>query len=223
MWRTTNCCVLFAREVRPSSHHPDFCRSWSAVPRSRQGEREGESCFWRLHASRLARIGAEKGAMIPTSEVSKPWQSMGSPPTAFKPKKPFIPRLVRSKNPDHIIGYGSVFQVGEMVTASHRQAACCRRVRYVERIACALSEKEKAVAQVWSVSVAGLDDNRRPLSGSFVFFFQWMALLIFLVICTQHTTTQTPTQKHQTYHTASRIPIFFSLCLGYTNLVWTEM
>ncbi|CAM9787425.1 unnamed protein product, partial [Scytosiphon promiscuus] len=42
------------------------------------------------------------------SDGSKAWQ--GSPPTAFKPKKPFMPRLVRSNKPDHVIGAGAVLQ-----------------------------------------------------------------------------------------------------------------
>lgn len=53
--------------------------------------------------------------MISTSEVSKPWQSVGSTQMGFKPKKPFMPRLVRSKNPDHVIGYGSTLQVSTAV------------------------------------------------------------------------------------------------------------
>ena len=66
-----------------------------------------------------------------------------------------MPRLVRSKNPDHIIGYGSVFQVGDDVDAKQkgtasRQAACCGPVRYMEPIACAISEEEKTAAQRWS-------------------------------------------------------------------------
>ncbi|CAM9269593.1 unnamed protein product [Hapterophycus canaliculatus] len=43
-----------------------------------------------------------------TGDASKPWQA--SPPTAFKPKKPFMPRLVRSNKPDHVIGAGAVLQ-----------------------------------------------------------------------------------------------------------------
>eukprot|EP00752_Nemacystus_decipiens_P007834 g6999.t1 len=43
-----------------------------------------------------------------SSELSKPWQ--GSPPTAFKPKKPFMPRLLRSNKPDHVIGLSALQQ-----------------------------------------------------------------------------------------------------------------
>lgn len=43
-------------------------------------------------------------------DAAKTWQ--GAPPTAFKPKKAFIPRLVRSNRPDHVIGASAVLQVG---------------------------------------------------------------------------------------------------------------
>lgn len=53
--------------------------------------------------------GRAEAAEAMTSDGSKAWQ--GSPPTAFKPKKPFMPRLVRSNKPDHVIGAGAVLQV----------------------------------------------------------------------------------------------------------------
>ena len=52
---------------------------------------------------------AQNAPSAMTSELSKPWQ--GSPPTAFKPKKPFMPRLVRSNKPDHVIGPSALLQV----------------------------------------------------------------------------------------------------------------
>lgn len=42
-------------------------------------------------------------------DAAKTWQ--GAPPTAFKSKKAFIPRLVRSNKPDHVIGASAVLQV----------------------------------------------------------------------------------------------------------------
>lgn len=71
--------------------------------------------------------------MISSSEVAsnKPWQNMGSPPTGFRPKKPFImPRLVRAKNPDHVIGYGSTFQVFLNVRAKN----LCKQLRSSARM-----------------------------------------------------------------------------------------
>lgn len=155
--------------------------------------------------------------MIPTSEVSKPWQSMGSPPTAFKPKKPFMPRLVRSKNPDHIIGYGSVFQVGDDDGVDAKQ-----RHSFTQLVADASDTSRRLLARSQRrrtpLSRGGRCRSRACTIAGALSRVPWRFFLVDGVADFSH--------QHQyktTKHTTSRTHTFCSLCLGYVLPLWPKM